>query len=154
MRLDKDTYFLRMAKLAAARTTCLRRAVGCILVSARGHVLATGYNGVPAGFPHCNEHDPFHETGYPHACVGSTAGSGQALDTCMALHAEQNALLQCRDVYDVETVYCTTEPCVTCTKLLLNTGCKRVVFADAYASSGRAFWLRQNKHESWFQLSI
>jgi dCMP deaminase len=154
MRPDKDTYFLRMAELVATRSTCLRRAVGAVAVSARGHVLGTGYNGVPSGFPHCNHHDPFHETGYPHACAGATAPSGTALDTCNALHAEQNMLLQCKDVYEIDTVYCTTEPCITCTKLLLNTSCRRVVFLDCYPSGGREIWLSRRNEDTWLQKGV
>jgi dCMP deaminase len=153
-RPDKDTYFLQMAKLVSTRATCLRRAVGAIAVSARGHVLATGYNGVPSGFPHCNQHDPFHETGYPHACAGANAASGTALDTCNALHAEQSLLLQCKDVYEIDTVYCTTEPCVTCTKLLMNTSCRRVLFIDAYPSGGREIWTRQHSDSTWLQKGV
>jgi deoxycytidylate deaminase len=55
MRPTRDQLYIEMAKLVAQRTTCLRRAVGCVLVNARGHVLATGYNGVAGGQPHCNE---------------------------------------------------------------------------------------------------
>lgn len=58
--------------------------------------------------------------------------SGQGLEMCEALHAEQNALLQCRDVFTIDTAYVTASPCVTCTKLLMNTSCQRIVFLDEY----------------------
>ena len=119
MRPNKDQYFISLAALVATRTTCAKQAVGCVLVNARGHVLATGYNGVVAGQAHCND-------GHPCPGAGLPAGSGQGL--CQAVHAEQNALLQCRDIWDIDTVYCTLEPCLTCTKLLLNTGARRIVF--------------------------
>lgn len=147
--------------------------MGCVMLNARGHVIATGYNGVAAGLPHCNDmvgvpvfHDDprvadgghrwvfdggptikfikswlatsgnrqcvGHEKTYPHACSGAHATSGTNLDGCQAIHAEQNALLQCRDVYDIDICYVTASPCITCTKLLLNTGCKRIVFAEEY----------------------
>jgi dCMP deaminase len=131
-RPSRDQLYMDMAKLVAQRTTCLRRAVGCVLVNKRGHVLATGYNGVAAGQPHCNQHDPFEPTGYPHACAGHDAPSGTNLDACQAIHAGQNALLQCRDIYEIDTCYCTASPCMTCTKLLLNTSCQRIVFAEEY----------------------
>lgn len=65
--------------------------------------------------------------------------SGTGLDDCQAIHAEQNALLQCRNVYEVEVAYVTTSPCVTCVKLLLNTSCQRIVFVEEYphAQSGQ-----------------
>jgi len=132
-RPTKDEYFMAMAKLVATRTTCLRRAVGCVLVSERGHVLATGYNGVASGAAHCNSHDGFDPVGYPFACEGAFAGSGNLLDTCEAIHAEQNALLQCHDVWAIDVCYVTTFPCVPCMKLLLGTGCRRIAFAEDYA---------------------
>lgn len=132
MRPSKDEYFLEMAKLVARRSTCLRRSVGAVAVNARGHVLSTGYNGVAAGVPHCNQEDPFDPVGYPHACSGAWAKSGSNLDGCQAIHAEQNMLLQCRDVWEIETVYCTASPCLTCVKLLMNTSCLRIVFAEEY----------------------
>ena len=140
MRPDHDTYFIRMATLVATRATCLRRAVGAVLVNSRRHVLATGYNGVAAGRPHCNQHDPYEPVGYPHACQGATAPSGQKLDECEAIHAEQNALLQCRDVFDIDTCYVTVSPCIHCTKLLLNTSCRRIVAASIYDQRAASLW--------------
>ena len=121
-RLSLDEYFLRMAELVALRTTCARRAVGCVLVNAYNHVMATGYNGVAAGQPHCIEHH----------CPGAGWPSGQGLHLCEAIHAEQNALLQCHDITTIDTCYCTASPCVHCIRLLLNTNCNRIVFRTAY----------------------
>lgn len=121
-RPTHDEYFLAMAFLVSTRATCARRAAGCILVNSRNHVLATGYNGVPAGMPHCTSS----------ACDGANSLSGRDLDRCEATHAEQNALLQCKDCYQIETCYTTCSPCVTCTKLLLNTSCRRIVFFEEY----------------------
>lgn len=139
MRPTRDQWAIGLAALTAHRSTCLRRHVGCVLLNDRGHVLATGYNGVAAGLPHCNEvearkNEPKgYSVGiYPHACPGAHLPSGQGLDACQAIHAEQNALLQCRDVYAIHTCYVTASPCVTCTKLLLNTSCSRIVFTEPY----------------------
>lgn len=147
-RPDIDTYFMNMANLVATRSTCLRRAVGCVLVNGRNHVIATGYNGVAAGMPHCNESIDRSNSvngiinsivsatnGYPNACEGATLPSGQGLDKCQAIHAEQNSLLQCRNVYEIHTCYTTTFPCVTCAKLLMNTSCRRVVYREWYPDS-------------------
>lgn len=132
MRPDIDQWGLSMALLVADRSTCARRHVGAVLLNRRGHVLATGYNGVYAGAPHCNE---------GHPCNGASAKSGEALDQCQAIHAEQNALLQCRDVYDIYTCYVTVAPCVHCTKLLLNTSTERIVFLAPYAhTESEALW--------------
>lgn len=151
MRPTRDQWAMKLAQVTARRATCLRRQVGCVLLDARGHVLATGYNGVAAGLPHCNEEDPsLTETFsaitspkdvYPHACSGATGPSGQQLDACQAIHAEQNALLQCRDVHQIHTCYVTTSPCMTCVKLLLNTSCQRIVFVKEYPHiEARTLW--------------
>ena len=123
-RPSKDQWGIAMASLASTRSTCHRRKVGCVLVNSRGHVMATGYNGVAARMPHCIEH--------PEICPGRDAPSGTGLDGCQAIHAEQNALLQCKDVYAIDTCYTTASPCMTCVKLLLNTGCRRIVFMEEY----------------------
>lgn len=126
MRPSKDQYFIDMAKLVSTRGTCLRRKVGCVLVNAKGHVIATGYNGVAAGLPHCNDQ------WFNHACEGATAPSGTNLDSCEAIHGEQNALLQCKDVHEIDTAYVTAKPCVSCMKLFMNTSCKRIVYLEEY----------------------
>lgn len=152
MRPSRDDYFMALARVVGTRTTCLRRAVGCVLVDARGHVLATGYNGVATGQPHCNQEDKFSDVGFPHACAGAWAKSGEQLDACEAIHAEQNALLQCRDVYAIEVCYCTTAPCMTCVKLLLNTTCAKIVFAEDYVQpQARSLWEKNGR--LWVQCS-
>lgn len=153
MRPGRDQWGIELALLTAQRATCLRRSVGCVLINARGHVLATGYNGVASGLPHCNEAI----TGlgvYPNACSGSSSPSGTNLDGCQAVHAEQNALLQCRDVYEIHTCYVTTSPCVTCVKLLMNTSCQRIVFAEEYPQpEAKRLWKSKwPSNQSWDQL--
>ena len=126
MRPSKDTYFLRHAAIAAQMSTCKRRSVGCVLVNARRQILAVGFNGVPSGMPHCNE---------GHTCPGADAPSGTQLSACFATHAEVNAVIQCKDPYAIDTVYTTTAPCVDCTKFIMNTSAKRVVFSETYPHS-------------------
>lgn len=142
MRPDVYEYFMQMAHVVATRATCPRRKVGCVLVNARRHVLATGYNGVPAGQKHCIDHP----------CPGAEAPSGQGLDLCEAIHAEQNALLQCRNVYDIDVCFVTTAPCITCTKLLLNTSCKIIVYANEYPHSFAAATRWRDDGRTWLQL--
>ena len=170
-RISRTELYMNMASLVAQRTTCLRRAVGCVLVNARGHMLSTGYNGVAAGQAHCNDDtrteivwdncEPSKEhTIHPHACAGAQSPSGTNLDACQAIHAEQNALLQCRDIYSIATCYCTTSPCMTCTKLLLNTSCQTIVFSEEYpgneardlwVSSGRQWvkFIKRSPRDNW-----
>lgn len=132
MRPSKDVYFLRHAVIASQMSTCIRRAVGAVVVNARRQILGIGYNGVPSGLPHCNEGNP---------CPGANAPSGTKLSDCYATHAEVNAVLQCRDPYAIDAVYVTTSPCVDCTKYLLNTSARRIVFIQEYPQpAARAFW--------------
>jgi len=159
MRLDKDLYFMRMARLVATRSTCLRRAVGCVLVDARGHVLSTGYNGVATGEQHCNEivmvGADFEDWGggvmhprkmiatHPHACPGARSPSGTNMEGCGAVHAESNSVIQCRDCFAIATAYVTLAPCDPCLKLLLNTSCARLVVGAWYCDNEaqvRARW--------------
>lgn len=172
MRISRDEWAMRLALTTAQRSTCCRRAVGAVLLDHQGHVLATGYNGVAAGQPHCNEMgtkdtgrqffgkqlnlpvlDPKDPKSYPFACSGAFSPSGTNLDGCEAIHAEQNALLQCRDVREIYTCFCTASPCVTCTKLLLNTGCQRVVFLEEYPHPAAGeLWTRAGR--VWEQLIL
>lgn len=139
VRESRDEYFLKMAEHVATRATCPRRAVGCVLVNKKGHVLATGYNGVPRGFQHCNEGSP---------CNGATSASGTNLDGCKSAHAEQNAFLQCSDVDDIDTIYVTTSCCMTCVKMALNTGATRIVFRQEYSQpESKALWLEREQNE-------
>lgn len=121
-----DEYFITLAFEVSKRSTCLRRAVGAIIVKDR-RILATGYNGVPSGLRHCAE------TG----CLREQLGvpSGQRHEICRGLHAEQNAIIQAaRYGIDIEgsSIYITTEPCSVCAKMLINAGIKEIVFASAY----------------------
>lgn len=131
------------------------------MLNVRGHVISTGYNGVAAGLPHCNETvkkrtgrdfvsaDHYSELSYnafPNACSGATSPSGTNLDGCEAIHAEQNALLQCKNVYEIDTVYVSASPCVTCTKLLMNTSARRVVFKEEYPhNQAKDMWIKSGR---------
>lgn len=121
-----DEYFMSIARLVAGRSTCLRRNVGAVLVRDR-HILATGYNGPPAGLPHCDE------TG----CVREQRGvpTGERHELCRGIHAEQNAIIQSAN-YGTgirgATVYTTLHPCSVCAKMIINAGLVRVVTDDSY----------------------
>lgn len=176
MRISRDEWAMEMAKLTATRSTCLRRHVGCVLLNCRGHVLATGFNGVAAGQPHCNEENlvgtDYEKVGewiidgetvaitkprkmvvaHPHACSGAKAPSGTNLDGCQAIHAEQNALLQCKNVYELDVCYVTASPCMTCTKLLLNTSCQKIIFLEEYPhTEAKKLW--ESAGRQWEQFS-
>jgi dCMP deaminase len=147
-RDTRDEWAMTIAIVTSKRSTCLRRRVGAVLLNERGHLLASGYNGVASGLPHCNEIGS--SSLYPHACSGARAKSGEQLDRCGAIHAEQNALLQCKNVYEIESCYVTASPCLTCVKLLLNTSCKRIVFLDGYPHDSEKLWVAAGR--DWIQL--
>jgi dCMP deaminase len=122
-----DDYFMQLAKLVATRSTCIRRQVGAVLVSNK-RILATGYNGVPRGLKHCLEI----------GCIRDEMKipSGTRAEICRAVHAEQNAIIQCAIYGGVSsedsTIYVTHQPCSVCTKILINAGVKRIVYEEPY----------------------
>lgn len=121
-----DEYFASITRLVATRSTCLRRAVGAILVKDK-RILATGYNGAPAGLKHCAEV----------GCLRQDASipSGTRHELCRGLHAEQNAILQAAFhgiPISGATLYCTNKPCVICTKMIINAGITKVFYGDGY----------------------
>lgn len=125
-RLPWPDYFMQIATLVAERSSCMRRRVGCVAVR-DNRILATGYNGAPSALPHC------HEVG----CLREQLGvpSGQRHEICRGLHAEQNVILQAAthgvSIQGAE-IYCTTQPCLICTKMLINCGVARITYAEAY----------------------
>lgn len=146
-RESADHYFLRLARVTSSRGTCPRRQVGCILVDSHRRVLATGYNGVPRGLPHCSHGSQ--------DCGGAACISGTGLDECIATHAEANALLQCSDVERIHTCYSTTSPCIQCVKLLLNTSCTRILFIDEYPHpKAKELWLSAPGKREWLKETI
>ena len=135
-RPSKTTYFLAMAKLVSTRGTCGRRRVGCVLVDKHGFVAATGYNGNGRGQGHCIDKP----------CEGAKYKSGEGLEKCEAIHAEQNAILQCKNTEHIEKAYITLSPCVTCVKLLLNTSCKEIVYLEDYVNKdAERIWKNANR---------
>ncbi len=123
-RLSKQEYYIAMLKLVAARSTCVRRAVGAIITDKDGHVLSTGYNGVPRNFEHCIDKP----------CQGASQEKGDT-SLCMAVHAEQNAILQCNDLERASAIYCSCTPCFVCAKLIVNTPIERVVCEKPYSDT-------------------
>ncbi len=122
-----DQYFMDITRLVATRSSCLRRQVGALLVKDR-NILATGYNGVPSGISHCEAVGCLRER--------LKVPSGERHELCRGLHAEQNAIIQAAKHgtnIDGATLYCTTMPCIICTKMIINAGIKKVIYAEGYA---------------------
>ena len=124
-----DTYFMDITTLVAKRTTCLRRAVGAIIVKDK-RILSTGYNGAPSHIRHCREVGCLREQ--------LKVPSGQRHELCRGIHAEQNAIIQAA-FYGVSikdaTLYCTTQPCSICAKMLINAGIRKICYQSGYADS-------------------
>lgn len=132
-RLLKDHIWLGVAFEISKLGTCSRRNVGVVFLNAHGHVIATGYNGTAPGAYHC--------TNVP--CAGAHCPSGTGLELCEAIHAEQNAIAQCRAPQEIDTVYCTDSPCIHCVKMLATTSARRIVFGREYPhSASEAYWKR------------
>jgi dCMP deaminase len=122
-----DQYFLTITRQVAERSTCLRAKVGAVIVRDRS-ILATGYNGAPAGLPHCTE-------------VGcliyrSENPSGDMEENCFrTIHAEINSIAQAAKngvtIRDA-SIYITHTPCIHCFKVLINTGITRILYERPY----------------------
>ena len=120
-----------IAFTVAQRSTCDRAHVGAVLVRDR-RMLTTGYNGAPAGLPHCDD-------------VGHLLVDGHCVRT---LHAEQNAIIQAA-LHGVgtqnATAYVTHQPCLNCAKMLINAGVRRVIYAGNYPDGySRRFFAEAN----------
>jgi len=129
-----DQTYMDIARAFAKRATCSRRQVGAV-VTGNGYILSSGYNGSFPGSQHCID-EP---------CPGATLPSGTGLDLCRSAHAEQNAIARLKDVDTADTLYCTTAPCISCTKLVLCTPIKRIVADQDYISSGKDLWLSSGR---------
>lgn len=121
-----DEYFMRITEEVAARSSCIRRQVGAIIVKDK-RILSTGYNGPPAGISHCTA-----ET-----CLRTkfSIPSGERHEICRGLHAEQNAIIQAA-YHGVSingaVIYVTHQPCIICTKMLINSGIKTFYYKNPY----------------------
>ena len=121
-----DEYFMEITELVSRRSTCLRRKVGAVIVKDK-RILTTGYNGAPKGLLHCLEIGCLREI--------NKVSSGERQELCRGLHAEQNAIVQAAlhglSIKD-SVLYCTTQPCVTCAKMIINSGIKMIIYKEKY----------------------
>ena len=126
-RPDFDEYVLKIASVVAERSTCRRHHMGAVAVRDK-HILTTGYNGAPAGQKDCLEL----------GCIRDemNIASGEKQETCRAIHAEQNVIIQAAlhgISLEGSTIYCTHTPCVLCAKMLVNARIKRFVSFSKYS---------------------
>jgi dCMP deaminase len=132
-----EAYFMDIAILVAKRSTCLRRAVGAVVVKDR-RILSTGYNGAPTKVRHCLEAGCLREQ--------MNVPSGERHELCRGIHAEQNAIIQAAfhgvPIRDA-SLFCTNLPCSICAKMIINAGIKMIYYLDGYADSMSEEMLRE-----------
>lgn len=117
-RPPRDEWLMEIAHVVAQRSTCQRNQVGAV-IALDGRILSIGYNGAPAGLPHCDHSsDPADASG----CTN-------------AVHAESNAIgFAAKYGVRIEgsTLYSSLTPCLPCAQLIINSGIKRVVANGSY----------------------
>lgn len=110
-----DQRYMRMARIWAENSYCVRRQVGALIVKDK-MIISDGYNGTPAGFENVCEN----EDGFTKPYV---------------LHAEANAITKIarsNNNSNGATLYVTTSPCIECAKLIIQAGIVRVVYGEEY----------------------
>ncbi|OEH80233.1 putative deoxycytidylate deaminase [Cyclospora cayetanensis] len=149
-----DAYFMRLASLAASRANCLkrrelcaRRFIGLVLSSDLAStraasflqpLVSTGYNGTHSAAVNCLD-------GGCERCSDPTVHAGRQLEACSCIHAEANALLEAgRERCLGGAIYVTLLPCLSCAKLTIQAGIKRVVYAEAYDTQSGSLELLRN----------
>lgn len=127
-----DEYFIKMAELIGSRGTCDRVQVGSVIVKNK-RILSTGYNGAPAGLPHCDE--------IGHEIQTVTNEDGKQSNHCIrTAHAEMNAICNAARIgvaIDGATIYCKMTPCYKCAQSIINSGIVRVVALKDYHGATR-----------------
>lgn len=129
-RASKKEYFMKIAEVVSQRSTCIKRKMGAILVK-DSHIISTGYNGTPPGFKHYT----------PDLCVRKNLKSGESPELCRGVHAEINCIIQAAihgtSIKGDTTLYSTTFPCVSCLKLIINAGIKKLVYLEGYSMENK-----------------
>ena len=132
-------YFMTITRQVAERSTCNRAKVGAVIVRDK-NILATGYNGSPAGLPHCTDV----------GCLvyASRTPTGETEENCFrTIHAEINAIAQAAkngaSIRDAD-IYITHTPCIHCLKVLINTGIRRIFYERDYKTHTLSDLLRHS----------
>ncbi|TLS39339.1 ComE operon protein 2 [Pseudalkalibacillus caeni] len=129
-RISWDQYFMAQSHLLALRSTCTRLAVGATIVR-DNRIIAGGYNGSVSGGVHCIDEGCYVIDGH---CVRT-------------IHAEMNAVIQCAK-FGIPTngaeIYVTHFPCLNCCKGLIQSGIKKVYYAEDYKNHPYALELFEN----------
>jgi len=118
-----DRNFINIAKEIATASKCVSKQVGAVIVK-DGRILSTGYNGTPAGYTNCCEHWDNQYTNEHHEWSKT-----------YEIHAEMNALIwAAREGISIKdaTIFVTLEPCSECSKNIIASGIKRIVYETSY----------------------
>ena len=121
-----DEYYMGIARAVSTRSNCLRRRVGALIV-VENAIIAAGYNGTPMGVQNCCD------GGCPRCASDAPPGAGY--DTCVCVHAEQNAIVLAArhgNATDGGTLYATLRPCFGCAKEAIQAGIREIVFDEPY----------------------
>ena len=139
--LRRDRYFMTIARAVREAANCLGSQVGAVVV-VDDHIVSTGYNGTPHGFPNCRDGGclrcrdrDLHRLGLEGAMSDPEHLPGRGLDRCICVHAEQNTLLAAARFgvrIDGSTLYSTLSPCFGCLKEAIQAGVRRVVYDQEY----------------------
>lgn len=127
---------MMVAKTMGQRSKCVRDGVGAVIVSFDNRVVATGYNGPPAGLPAISNDC---RNWCPRSKMGPLSTNPQ-YDDCVSLHAEANALMVC-DRRDREggSIFVSSGVCFNCAKLIANSGLKFVYVWDEVSETRHAY---------------
>ena len=135
MRIGKDEYYLGIARAVAARSTCLRRQYGAVIVR-NDEIVATGYNGAARGVKDCTQRG---------VCwrIANDVPHGEQYEKCLAVHAEQNAIISAARAEMIgATMYIAgfevlglggrieiadPKPCLICSRMILNAGIAKII---------------------------
>lgn len=121
MLINKDIQYMRACvSFAEIFSTCSKRQYAAIVLDKNNYIVGMGYNGGPSGMVHCKD------GGCPRQIEQSL--NGALYDNCIAVHAEQNALLHCDYSSNPQKIYVNGPPCFTCAKLIANSTIKNVYY--------------------------
>lgn len=143
-----DQYFLQISDAVAKRADCTRRQVGAVIVGPDRQIISTGYNGAPAGRPGCLTAGacPRGQLTKSEVAPGSSYDTGAG--ACIALHAEQNAVIRAGTRAVGSHMYITDEPCDGCKRLIEGAGIMHVIWytGDWYPKGEpKSSWLERLK---------
>ena len=144
---DWIEYAHNLVEAVKSKSHCPRRKVGAVIMDDDHNILATGYNGVPRKFPHCD------------ICYGGERISGHGLDKLPCLHAEENAIMRTRPGERENSVmFVSVTPCNVCLKTIIQSGIPVVYAFEMYHMDGEdeklRLYLLENAKENGFRLIL